>query len=54
MQVEKYIQDLEETWDMTTEQLEHVRLCLAMYAADALHDKEVAREVWQMLEYTAS
>lgn len=46
-----YIEEIGlEYWDIEDDQKVEVRLCMAHYALDALHDSEVAKEALRIVE----
>lgn len=39
--IEKYLKELEDTWDMTTEELNHIKLLMCYFGLDVIHDTKL-------------
>lgn len=46
--IQEYLDELEETWSYTSEELTHIKQVIAKYAVDAMHDSIVAKEAYNV------
>jgi hypothetical protein len=48
--VNEHLKELKDTWDYTTEELNHIKQIMAQYAMEAAMDSKVFKEVKSILE----
>lgn len=50
MHIDSYLNELQETWGYTIEELNDIKAKMAYYASDATMDSDVRKEAWKIAE----